>query len=712
MVLNKNILRIILYLVIFSLSKEEEKNKFNELINKYLSKLDINNAYLSYNQYISLLHTLSENYSDYLTLSSIGKTYEGNDIPLITMKSPLSDKVQINNKTGMLFDGMHHGREPVSMMMNIYLILHLLSIPEEYLHIFLSSTNIYFIPIINIDTYKYNSEIFFKTANTRKMMARKNRRVIKSKKCRDEDIGVDLNRNYDYDFAKDNEGSSNDPCQEDYRGEKPFSEPETRAIKDFVDSHPNIKIVYNYHTWGNLIITPFNCLKKKDSENLMKTKYPLHYNIYEDFKNEAEFPINFLFGNADKTIKYITNGDATDWFLGKKNILSFSPELGNGKTNSDYFYPNRQISFDVLEKNLVSGLYAIQKSMFYIKGELISASYIPCTNKELRQIYPELKKIDTKKCSYNEIILEVKSKIINKGFGDYTPGIELPILEPEKNGTKNSIKKYYYFLALDLDIDFDIDNVKTICYWSVLDTIFIKELTNNEKEGEETKILGKSSTCVDIKNKNDLEEFKIFFGDEIKSMKYIILNILFIIKKEPFYKMLNIKSSNAKFLSQINTSSTKNDTEIIKIYKKENRRIKSYDANNEIIEWKFNSPKINIKLSDIKPHDLLYSYNKYVMHSKKAMLIILLSLIIIIIILCIAMKKMNRRYDNRPLINISLENNNEMNFNNEQVVNNLENVSQNDSNRNNENIQAMQIPRSENEAHPRSNQDSPIELNT
>ena len=73
MVLNKNILRVILYLVIFSLSKEEEKNKFNELINQYLSKLDINNAYLSYNQYISLLHTLSENYSDYLTLSSIGK---------------------------------------------------------------------------------------------------------------------------------------------------------------------------------------------------------------------------------------------------------------------------------------------------------------------------------------------------------------------------------------------------------------------------------------------------------------------------------------------------------------------------------------------------------------------------------------------------------------------------------------------------------------
>ena len=707
MSINKNIIRIILYLVIFSLSKqeekiEEEKNKFQELINKYLSKLDINNnAYLSYDQYISLLNTLSINYSDYLTISSIGKTSLGNDIPLISMKSPLSDKEQINNKSGMLFNGMHHGREPVSMMMNIYLILHLLSLPKEYLHLILSFTNIYFIPIINIDTYKYNSEMYFKTRDIRKMMARKNRREIKTKKCRDEDIGVDLNRNYDYDFAKDNEGSSNDPCQEDYRGEKPFSEPETKAIKDFVDSHPNIKIVYNYHTWGNLIITPFNCLKKKDSENLIKTKYPLHYNIYEDFKNEAQFPINFLFGNADKTIKYITNGDATDWFLGKKNILSFSPELGNGNSNSDYFYPNRNISFDVLEKNLVSGLYAIQKSMFYLKGELISANYIPCTNRDLRQIYTELNKLTTEKCFYDQLILEVKAKIINKGFGDYTPDIELPIITQEKNGTKNDL-----YTTLDLDfIDFDINDIDKICYWSVLDTIYFKELTNNEKEAKVGKILGKVS-CIDIKQGN-----KLFLFDEIKSMKYIILNIIFILKKEPFYNKLNIKPSHFKFLSQMNTSSTNNKTDIIKIYKNENEKIKSFDAYNKAIEWKFNSLNIIIKISDIKPHNLLYSYNKYIMHSKKAMLIILLSLIIIIITLCIVMKKMNRRYDNRPLINISLENNNEMNFNNEQIVNNLENVSQNDSNRNNENIQAMQIPRSENEAHPRSNQESPNELN-
>ena len=188
MSINKIILRLFLYLIIFSLSIQEENNKFKELIHQHLSKLDINNAYLSYDQYISLLKTLEKNYSNYLTLSSIGKTSEGNDIPLITMKSPLNEIENYNNKSGMFFNGMHHGREPVSMMMNIYLILHLLSLNDNILHLLLSSTNIYFIPIINIDTYKYNSEIYFKTFNTRKMMARKNRRVNITSKCREEDI--------------------------------------------------------------------------------------------------------------------------------------------------------------------------------------------------------------------------------------------------------------------------------------------------------------------------------------------------------------------------------------------------------------------------------------------------------------------------------------------------------------------------------------------
>ena len=53
-----------------------------------------------------------------------------------------------------------------------------------------------------------------------------NRRKIKGK-C----DGVDLNRNFDKEYGS---YSSDDPCQEDYRGTEAFSEPETRALRDYV----------------------------------------------------------------------------------------------------------------------------------------------------------------------------------------------------------------------------------------------------------------------------------------------------------------------------------------------------------------------------------------------------------------------------------------------------------------------------------------------
>ena len=250
------------------------------MIDIYLNKLDINNAYLSYEQYISLLKSLQNDFSDYLDIYTIGKTYEGNDMPLIVMKSPLISKQSINNeqkntfkeilivnnatinniskndtnetlkylidsslynKSGIFFTGMHHGREPVSMMMNIYLILHILSLPKFYIHLFLSSTNLYFLPIINIDAYKYNCIKYSKTNLTRLMQTRKNRHRFNNILCSNESLGVDLNRNYPF-FNDIIKSFKFRPCGQEYMGEYPFSEPETRNIKNFIDTHPDIKI--------------------------------------------------------------------------------------------------------------------------------------------------------------------------------------------------------------------------------------------------------------------------------------------------------------------------------------------------------------------------------------------------------------------------------------------------------------------------------------
>ncbi len=64
--------------------------------------------------------------------------------------------------------------------------------------------------------------------------------------------GVDLNRNWGYKWdapvVEELAEQLNDPKDLYYHGEKPFSEYETRAIRDFLLSHKNIKIFVDYHS--------------------------------------------------------------------------------------------------------------------------------------------------------------------------------------------------------------------------------------------------------------------------------------------------------------------------------------------------------------------------------------------------------------------------------------------------------------------------------
>jgi Zinc carboxypeptidase len=140
----------------------------------------------------------------------------------------------------------------------------------------LNNTNIYFIPVVNMDGFKHISEIYDST----QVLAyiRKNRndgRLNGYTACdNDEYFGVDLNRNYDYKFGHNEIGSNSNPCAEDYRGAYPFSEPETAAVRDFVElKKSSLFMAFNFHSYGNLLIYPFN-YDNSPSNNELWTKFP------------------------------------------------------------------------------------------------------------------------------------------------------------------------------------------------------------------------------------------------------------------------------------------------------------------------------------------------------------------------------------------------------------------------------------------------------
>lgn len=78
-------------------------------------------------------------------------------------------------------------------------------------------------------------------------------------------------------------GSSGNPCSETYRGPHANSEPEVKAIVDFVKSHGQIKAFISIHSYSQLLLYPYGYTSKKaaDQEELVSLRRaePSHLNL-------------------------------------------------------------------------------------------------------------------------------------------------------------------------------------------------------------------------------------------------------------------------------------------------------------------------------------------------------------------------------------------------------------------------------------------------
>lgn len=144
--------------------------------------------------------------------------------------------------------------------------------------------------------------------------------------------GVDLNRNYG--FSHGNFGAKEDPCSEAFSGPFPFSEPETRAMRDFIFANvEQIKFVYNFHAYGNMFVTPFNSL----SNNILDEAYPRQAELFNEILEEAYTPEGLKVGTANELLGYTSPGEASDWILAATGIPAISPELGTNDPASQGF---------------------------------------------------------------------------------------------------------------------------------------------------------------------------------------------------------------------------------------------------------------------------------------------------------------------------------------------------------------------------------------
>uniref|UniRef100_A0A915B421 Peptidase M14 carboxypeptidase A domain-containing protein n=2 Tax=Parascaris univalens TaxID=6257 RepID=A0A915B421_PARUN len=206
---------------------------------------------------------------EFVQLRDIGTTHEGRRLLGLKIGYPAS----AINKRAVWLDGGNHAREWPAFHTAVFFIDQLVTnygINESITN-YINKLNIYVFPVLNPDGFEYSltsDEGLIR--HWRKNRAPENCTGVLGNR---EDIcciGVDLNRNFDFAFAH-RSVPYNNPCSDEFQGPYPFSEPETRAIRDFMYSseiYGRLDALVSLHTYGQLFIFPYNHQRRNYPEDI------------------------------------------------------------------------------------------------------------------------------------------------------------------------------------------------------------------------------------------------------------------------------------------------------------------------------------------------------------------------------------------------------------------------------------------------------------
>jgi Zinc carboxypeptidase/FlgD Ig-like domain len=291
----------------------------------------------TYSETVDQLDLLHATYPALTTARiALGTTWEGNTI--WAMKISDHPGQEEPDEPEVLFDGVHHAREIMTVEMLLSFMEHLLSgygVDPEITFL-VDHRQIWFVPIVNPDGFLYNEL----TNPNGGGLWRKNRRNDLGP-C----IGVDPNRNYPFEWL--GPGSDPDPCGETYRGPAPNSEAENQSLINFINQHEFV--THNtYHSVAGMVLFPW-------AYTLAHTPDDALFRLMAD---EMARDSNYQPGQPPE-ILYQVNGGFFDWTYGeqttKPKIFSFSTEIGGSG-----FWPQPAEAPGLIAENLHSNLFLVR----------------------------------------------------------------------------------------------------------------------------------------------------------------------------------------------------------------------------------------------------------------------------------------------------------------------------------------------------------------
>lgn len=370
-------------------------------VNSY-EKIEGRSCFRSMKGMMESMFDLAGEHSDLMTISDIGDSYlknnngrtngnfdiptDGHDIYALKITAPNSDSSHnSNNKGKMLLTSGVHAREWAPPELLARFIEKLVEGYEQDADItwIMRNTEIHAILYVNPDgrwvSEKYPELYWRKNLNP-------------DGGCDDDEYGVDINRNFDFKWG-DQAGASSYPCDSDYHGTAPESEPETEALSKYArDLFPegqrknnpenqmndafgeDITGMYiDIHASGGYVYYPWGHADKQSPDDEALQALGRKINSFNDYK---------LWAGGQPDFVYEASGDTSDYLYAAMGVASLGFEIG------DDFYQNCQTFEDeVVPINLPALIYAAKitgKPFKEVKGPDILNLDASSSNGEIR----------------------------------------------------------------------------------------------------------------------------------------------------------------------------------------------------------------------------------------------------------------------------------------------------------------------------------------
>lgn len=312
--------------------------------------------YHNYTEVVNTLQHLNETYPSIVDMFSIGKSWLNKDIYCIR----LTNELNTHPKPQLFFVGYHHARELISAEVALYFAVEAATkfgTNATITHM-LDCSEIYIVPALNVDCFDIVKQNEWQRKNAHPFDDDGDGRLDEDPPSDvdgdgyvedlfyldgydyyfirwegiDSDLdgtqdfigGVDLNRNYGYQWNATCQSGSPYPSAEDYRGPEPFSEPETQAIRDLALSH-NFKYAVSFHSGGDIILYPWGYTDAPTPDD----------SLFREIAGNLSNLVGSPYAQSGPGL-YTSSGSWDDWMYANRSTFALTCEIYTNETAWQY----------------------------------------------------------------------------------------------------------------------------------------------------------------------------------------------------------------------------------------------------------------------------------------------------------------------------------------------------------------------------------------